>query len=71
MSLWAGKRLFKGDPTAPNAVDPVDEMRSGVEVWETVEPSEHGIDGAERMALIRDDIAARVAALWAELDADQ
>lgn len=52
-------------------LDPVDGMRSGIEVWETVEPGEHGIDGAERMALIRDDIAARVAAMWAELDAER
>ena len=31
-----------------------------VEVWETDEPSERGIDGADRMRLVRDDIAARV-----------
>ena len=46
---------------------PVDEMRASIEVWETDEPSARGIEGAERMALIRDDIAARVDALWAEL----
>lgn len=46
---------------------PVDGMRTAIEVWETDEPSARGIEGAERMALIRDDIAARVEALWAEM----
>lgn len=31
-----------------------------VEVWETVEPSARGIEGMERMRLVRDDIATRV-----------
>ncbi|MCQ4121563.1 arsenate-mycothiol transferase ArsC [Rhodococcus tibetensis] len=39
-------------------VDPVDGTR--FENWDTVEPSEHGIDGIARMRLVRDDIAARV-----------
>jgi arsenate-mycothiol transferase len=30
------------------------------EIWDTDEPSERGIDGIERMRLVRDDIAARV-----------
>lgn len=30
------------------------------ETWDTDEPSERGIDGLERMRLVRDDIAARV-----------
>lgn len=38
-----------------------------VTVWRTVEPSEEGIEGAERMRRIRDDIAARVEALHADL----
>lgn len=38
-----------------------------VEVWDTDEPSERGIDGIERMRLVRDDIAVRVTALAAEL----
>lgn len=33
------------------------------ENWDTDEPSERGIDGIERMRLMRDDIAARVADL--------
>ncbi len=37
------------------------------EVWETDEPSERGIEGMERMRLVRDDIKARVQALHAEL----
>lgn len=30
------------------------------QVWDTDEPSERGIDGIERMRLVRDDIATRV-----------
>ncbi len=30
------------------------------ENWNTDEPSERGVDGIERMRLVRDDIAARV-----------
>lgn len=33
---------------------------SRVERWDTDEPSERGIEGIERMRLIRDDITARV-----------
>ncbi len=38
-----------------------------VVVWDTDEPSERGITGMDRMRLVRDDIAARVDALLAEL----
>lgn len=34
-----------------------------IEVWDTVEPSVDGIDGIERMRLIRDDITARIRGL--------
>ena len=34
-----------------------------LEVWDTDEPSERGIDGIERMRLIRDDITARIRVL--------
>jgi arsenate-mycothiol transferase len=37
------------------------------EVWETDEPSTRGIEGMERMRLVRDDIKARVQTLYAEL----
>lgn len=37
------------------------------EQWDTDEPSERGIDGLERMRLIRDDIAARVTVLTDQL----
>lgn len=39
-------------------VEPVEGTR--FESWDTVEPSERGIDGIERMRLVRDDITARV-----------
>ena len=38
-----------------------------LENWDTDEPSERGIDGIERMRLVRDDIAARVNDLVARL----
>ncbi|APF40814.1 MULTISPECIES: low molecular weight phosphatase family protein [Neomicrococcus] len=38
-----------------------------LEIWETDEPSTRGIEGMERMRLVRDDIRARVEALYAEL----
>ncbi len=37
-----------------------DSRGTAVEVWETDEPSARGIQGLERMRLVRDDIAARV-----------
>ncbi|MDF3312281.1 low molecular weight phosphatase family protein [Rhodococcus sp. T2V] len=46
-------------------VDPVDGTR--FENWDTDEPSERGIDGIERMRLVRDDIADRVTQLAAQL----
>ena len=48
-------------------VEPVD--GTPVEVWETDEPSTRGIEGDERMALVRDDIAARVDELARRLTA--
>ncbi|UXA17108.1 low molecular weight phosphatase family protein [Mycobacterium sp. SMC-4] len=38
-----------------------------IQRWETDEPSLRGIEGIDRMRIIRDDIAARVNALAAEL----
>ena len=38
-----------------------------VEVWDTDEPSERGIEGMDRMRLVRDDIRTRVRMLHAEL----
>ena len=37
--------------------------------WDTDEPSLRGIDGIERMRIIRDDIAARVTTLATNLNA--
>ncbi|MGY5310577.1 arsenate-mycothiol transferase ArsC [Nocardia gipuzkoensis] len=47
-------------------VDPVDRVR--IVNWDTDEPSERGIDGIERMRLVRDDINTRVRQLLTELD---
>ena len=46
-------------------VDPVAGTR--VETWQTDEPFERGIDGIERMRLVRDDLAVRVEHLRARL----
>jgi arsenate-mycothiol transferase len=45
------------------------EPREGkrLEFWDTDEPSERGIEGMERMSLVRDDLKARVEKLYAEL----
>ncbi|GAY17018.1 low molecular weight phosphatase family protein [Mycobacterium sp. shizuoka-1] len=48
-------------------VEPVD--GTPVEVWDTDEPSLRGIEGIERMRLIRDDIAERVTDLTNRLTA--
>ena len=48
-------------------VEPVEGTR--VLVWDVDEPSRRGVEGVERMRLVRDDIAERVGALAAELRA--
>ncbi|MDT0120106.1 MULTISPECIES: low molecular weight phosphatase family protein [Kocuria] len=48
-------------------VDPVEGMTGTIETWHTDEPSARGIEGAERMRLVRDDIDARVQVLLTEL----
>ncbi|WP_201274494.1 low molecular weight phosphatase family protein [Mycolicibacterium sp. CH28] len=47
-------------------VEPVPGTR--FENWDTDEPSERGIEGIERMRLVRDDIAARVRRLADQLN---
>ncbi|CCG02770.1 low molecular weight phosphatase family protein [Blastococcus saxobsidens] len=49
----------------PDLVTAAAELRpeTRFETWVTDEPSDRGIDGIERMRLVRDDIAARVADL--------
>ena len=44
-----------------------DDARGSLERWVTDEPSERGIEGVERMRLVRDDIDARVQKLVDEL----
>lgn len=48
-------------------VTPVAGMAGTIETWHTDEPSARGIEGAERMRLVREDIDTRVQALLAEL----
>lgn len=51
-------------------VEPVEGMRGTIETWDTDEPSARGIEGDERMDLIRGELAARVATLQDELATD-
>ena len=44
-----------------------DGARGTLERWRTDEPSHRGIEGMERMRLVRDDIDARVRSLIDEL----
>lgn len=48
-------------------IEPVAGMTAAFETWTIDEPSERGIEGLERMRLVRDDIDAHVRALHAEL----
>ncbi|MGJ3510127.1 low molecular weight phosphatase family protein [Enemella sp. A6] len=48
-------------------VEPAAGMTATIETWTTDEPSNRGIEGIERMRLVRDDIDSRVRALQAEL----
>ena len=41
-------------------VEPIAGMAGSIETWHTDEPSQRGIDGMERMRLVRDDIDDRV-----------
>ena len=52
-------------------VEPVEGMKATIERWETDEPGLRGIEGTQRMNLIRDDIDARVATLASELGVEQ
>ena len=67
-------------PVTDDVIDAVDvvvvlgteaklEPRDGTrfELWETDEPSERGIEGMERMRLVRDDIKNRVQQLYSTL----
>ncbi len=46
---------------------PVEGMRGTIERWTTEEPSLRGIEGDQRMDLIRDDLAARTLELQSDL----
>lgn len=47
-------------------IDPVEHMPGTLDTWLPDEPSHRGIDGIERMRLVRDDIDARVRGLLTE-----
>jgi protein-tyrosine-phosphatase len=51
-------------------VEPVEGMTATIETWHTDEPSTRGIEGVERMRLVRDDIDTRVLDLLTELTDD-
>jgi len=51
------------------AVEPVPGMSGTIETWTIDEPSARGIEGEERMRLVRDELAGKVRGLAAELAA--
>ena len=59
-----------GAEAAGEVGDDDDEV-TAVDVWRTDEPSDRGIEGLERMRLVRDDIDRRVRALLDELVKDE
>ena len=48
-------------------VEPVPGMAGTIETWKIDEPTERGIEGEERMHLVRDELAERVRRLAADL----
>lgn len=48
-------------------VEPIEGMTADVRVWDTDEPSLRGIEGEERMRLVREDISRRVGELVLEV----
>ncbi|APX31853.1 arsenate-mycothiol transferase [Brachybacterium sp. P6-10-X1] len=48
-------------------IEPVEGVTALVTTWHTDEPSKRGIDGMERMRLVRDDIDGHVRALLTDL----
>ncbi|GAA2028476.1 hypothetical protein GCM10009720_05310 [Yaniella flava] len=51
------------------SVEPIENMTGTIETWSTDEPSKRGIEGIDRMRLVRNDIDARVRSLLTELTA--
>ncbi|MGK4188314.1 low molecular weight phosphatase family protein [Rothia koreensis] len=49
-------------------IEPIEGMTGSVQRWETVEPSLQGVEGEDRMRLIRDDLTQRVQELLKELE---
>ncbi len=49
------------------AITPPPELRGTIETWDTDEPSHRGIEGVERMRLVRDDIHRHVHHLHQQL----
>ncbi|MHA6522919.1 arsenate-mycothiol transferase ArsC [Tessaracoccus sp. G1721] len=52
-------------------VDAVEDMRAPIETWLIHDPSDQGIDGLERVRLMRDDIAERVHGLLQAMTAER
>jgi protein-tyrosine-phosphatase len=48
-------------------VEPVNGMKSEIETWLVIEPKEFGIEGAQRAAMVRDEILERVEQLAEDL----
>ncbi|MFM2030529.1 MAG: hypothetical protein RI927_149 [Actinomycetota bacterium] len=48
-------------------VEPIEGMKAEIETWLIIEPKEFGIEGAQRAAMVRDEILERVEQLAEEL----
>ena len=48
-------------------VEPIEGMKSEIETWLIIEPKDFGIEGAQRAAMVRDEILERVEQLAEEL----
>lgn len=48
-------------------VEPIEGMKSEIETWLIIEPKDLGIEGAQRAAMVRDEILERVEQLAEEL----
>ena len=48
-------------------VEPIEGMKSEIETWLIIEPKELGIEGAQRAAMVRDEILERVEQLAEDL----
>lgn len=62
--LSADRVVILGDQAK---VEPIEGMKSEIETWLIIEPKDFGVDGAQRAAMVRDEILERVEQLAEDL----